>query len=54
MSVTLCDPVTDANVADGVFGSREVTIRENRRSHKKGPKVEPCPGPNRGTSVVLL
>ncbi len=28
-------------------------IRQKHSSHKKGPIVEPCPGPSRGTVLVL-
>ncbi len=34
-------------------GLKVFTIKVNRSNHKKGPSVEPCPGPNNGHSGVF-
>jgi hypothetical protein len=33
----------------GVSSVKDKKIKIKHKSHKKGPMVDPCPGPNKGT-----
>lgn len=39
-------PSTYLKSIAGLSGPIESTIRQKSSSHKKGPRVDPCPGPN--------
>ena len=40
-------------VAVASRGSMESTIKQKTNNHRRGPAVEPCPGPNNGVVGVL-
>jgi hypothetical protein len=46
--------LADEKLILGVDTPRASTIKQNKSSHRKGPMVEPCPGPNNGTASVFL
>jgi hypothetical protein len=46
----LCAKIT---VVLAITGLRELTIIVNNNSHRKGPIMDPWPGPNRGHSMEL-
>ena len=50
---TVCCEETDVKVAVASRGSMESTIRQKTNNHRRGPAVEPCPGPNNGVVGVL-
>lgn len=49
--------VTELSAKDSVVrasrGNSEFTVKVKSNSHKNGPIVEPCPGPNKGHSKVF-
>jgi hypothetical protein len=46
-------PVTDFSLTDGVTLENECTISRKQINHRRGPIVEPWPGPNRKYSKVF-
>lgn len=46
-------PSTEMWWRPGALGVKEDTIRIKHKSHKKGPKVEPWPGPYSKASAVF-
>lgn len=46
-------PSAEMNSITGVVGPNESTIKQNNNNHRKGPNVDPCPGPKSGLSVVF-
>ena len=53
VSIDLTALLAESKVVRASRGLNEFTISVNKSNHRKGPKVEPCPGPNSGHSGVF-
>ncbi len=53
VSLDVIDLCSDTTVVRASIGLRELTIIVNSSNQRKGPIVDPWPGPNRGQSIEL-